>query len=430
LTTPHEIEVVGGLLQAPGLVEEVRGEVRAEEFSNADTAKVYREILRRHDAREEINAVLVGEAVKDLDVAVRAARDVCSTVQTIHHARAIRKGARSRRLADDLAQASRDLRGGADPDEIWAHVASQAESGSGKLSGAEYTDFDGIVNAAMETMDEAAARRREAGTVGVPTGLRALDECTGGLQAPRLVVLAARPSLGKTALANQIALHAAANGHPVGVCSLEMGRDELAIRALANRFELNGSALAFGDEGEIARLGEALGREDFRSLPLYVDTDTYNLDGIVSRLAQWKRKHDIALGIVDHIGLIDVPATPSPVERLGRVSRMLKVTAKQLGIPILAVSQLNRRVEAEKRRPFLADLRDSGSIEQDADIAVFLHVAETEEGNQWQQVEVGLLKNRQGRKGWLPAPLWFNGRTQRFRESGAREPPARAAIMG
>jgi replicative DNA helicase len=422
----HEREFLGALLQKPELIDATRGEVGAAEFSNQYFADIYREILRRHDAGEPTDAVSIGEALGQLETVYRVARDVFTTEQTPYHAQQIRKAARARRMADDLAQASRELRGGADPDEVGARVAAGIEE-SAAQGGGGYQDFCQLIAAGLEAIDEAANRRSDGGTVGVPTGIQAIDERTGGLQAPRLIVLAARPSIGKTALANQIALHAAGAGFPVGVASLEMGPDELAIRSLANHHGLNGSALTFGDEREICRLTDCFDQR-LKSLPLFVDTETFALDGIVARLAEWRRKHGIQLAIIDHIGLIEAPGA-NPVERLGKISRALKVTAKRLDIAVLAVSQLNRRVETEKRRPILADLRDSGAIEQDCDIAIFLHVDESSEGLDIIPVEVGLLKNRQGRKGWLPSPLYFEGRTQRFTESppGAVSPWAASA---
>jgi len=152
-------------------------------------------------------------------------------------------------------------------------------------------------------------------------------------------------------------------------------------------------------------------------LPIHLDTDTYTLGGIVARLAEWKNQHGIKLGIVDHLGLIEGGDSKSRNDWLGQVSRRLKKAAKQLNMPILAISQLNRQVEQTKRRPVLADLRDSGNIEQDADACIFLHVeANTEDGANGSPIEIGLLKNRMGRKGWLSERFAFDGRSQQLRE--------------
>jgi replicative DNA helicase len=293
---------------------------------------------------------------------------------------------------------------------------SRLESVTATNSGGSLS-FSEAFAKALEYIDDSAEAKRKGGVVGVPTGLPEIDARTGGLQQRRLIILAARPSIGKTMLANQIALMAASKGFPVGICSLEMGAEELTIRAMANRYRLNASALSFGDEGELTKLSRAIGDKSIADLPIHLDTDTTSLGGIQARLSEWKRQHDISLGIVDHIGLVEGGDNKSRNDWLGTVSRTLKVTAKRLNIPILAVSQLNRTVEKEKRRPVLSDLRDSGNVEQDCDIALFLHVEpDAVPGVNGTPMEIGLLKNRMGRRGWINERFAFDGRTQTIRE--------------
>ena len=228
-------------------------------------------------------------------------------------------------------------------------------------------------------------------------------------------IAAGRPGVGKSALKLQIAIGAALQGRGVGIVSLEMGDAEIGFRALANAVRVNGTALSRGDPEESDRLKRHVGGEELRRLrdaPLWFDFNAATLPEVVSRITAWCRTRKIVLAIVDHIGLIDASGYTTRNDQLGAISRALKRLAMRLSIPILALSQLNRAVERDGRRPTLADLRDSGNLEQDADVVLMLH-ARDEAGV---EVDVGILKNRSGPKGWLRNSLRFSGREQRFIE--------------
>ncbi|MBI2798994.1 MAG: hypothetical protein HYX63_01705 [Gammaproteobacteria bacterium] len=280
-----------------------------------------------------------------------------------------------------------------------------------------------VVDAAIDAADAAYERKRSGGAVGAPSGLPTLDNRLGGLHGPRLIIPAGRPGVGKTALMNQWAMHAAARGYRVGICSLEMSDAETGLRAMATRLGLNSAALARGNAAEYARLKTALPSDELRNLidlPIFFDFDSFSLGAVVARIAQWRRTERIDFAVIDHIGLIEAEGFKSRVEQLGAISRTLKKFAKRLQIPIVAVSQLNRAVETDKRTPKLSDLRDSGNLEQDADVVIMLHADGDPDPNGRVQVEIGLLKLRDGVRGWLPCSFEFDGRTQRFREIDKR----------
>lgn len=261
----------------------------------------------------------------------------------------------------------------------------------------------------------AAAERRVSGIEpGVPFGLPWLDTRTGGMAPGRVYVLAARPSIGKSALLNQAAIHATGRAHAGLICSLEMTAEELANRAMANASGANVTRLTLGYRDAHDTAAEAA--VGLGALPLWIDTDTYTLSGIVAQIIAHKRQHGIQWAAVDHIGLIEADGFNNRNDQLGAISRTFKKLAKKLAIPIILVSQLNRNVEKERRRPVLADLRDSGNIEQDADVVIFLHT-EADDGLDETPIEIGLAKNRGGRRGWSgPDRFVFVGAAQQFRE--------------
>lgn len=277
-------------------------------------------------------------------------------------------------------------------------------------------DWISVLTEADEAIQDAKERKESGSSVGVPTGIPSLDNRIGGYPDGRLIIIAARPSMGKTAFVQQTILHAASRDYPVGVCSLEMNAAELGIRSYANQLSVNGTALSFGDKRTIDEYTNKLSGHQMTRYKIWVDTDTYDLSSIIARAHEWKHRHNIKLFVVDHIGLVEGTKGERRDQHVGEVTRTLKKLSKKLSIPVVAVCQLNRAMEKEKRKPQLSDLRDSGNIEQDCDVALFLHSEEESiDGNL--NIEIGALKTRYGRKGWLPNPVIFDGRHQKFMET-------------
>jgi replicative DNA helicase len=277
--------------------------------------------------------------------------------------------------------------------------------------------FAEAMGAALDRL-EAIHARAKAGlshVTGVPTGLPWLDDQMLGLQPGTLVILAARPSVGKTALALNIASHAATKGEKkVVFFSLEMPSDQLALRLLASEAKLDSERVSKGklaqhDWDRIMVHGEKL-----MGAPIWFD-DSFMLTPVElrSKCRKLKRENGLDLVVVDYLQLMHAPsdrASQSREQEIATISRSLKALAKELDVPVVALSQLNRAVEKRKgERPMLADLRESGAIEQDADVVMFLHRPEPEtEGAQdamnadVQDVELILAKHRQGPTGLVP----------------------------
>lgn len=341
------------------------------------------------------------------------AKDTPSAHNAAAYAGIVRDYSRIRRTRKQLTAALESVNNGEKVADIVAKLQVELES----QNGGDYRTFRDVLQSGMSAIEEAQQRRVAGGIIGIPTGLAELDQRLGGLWGPKLIVLAARPSLGKTALANQIALNAAGKGFAVGKIELEMSAPEIALRSMALSYGINGTALANGDDAALAALHDGTLQHNIRDYPLYLDESTFHPAGIISRLAEWHRKHGIQLAIIDHLQLVETARTNRNQE-LGAVTRALKLAAKRLAIPIILLCQLNRDMERHQRKPILSDLRDSGEIEQDADVAMFLHGDLTQDDGGAREIEIGLLKNRGGRVGWLPQPLLFDGRTQTFSEPG------------
>ncbi len=296
-----------------------------------------------------------------------------------------------------------------------------------------------------------AAYKRDGRLTGLATGFNKLDELLGGLHRSDLVILAGRPSMGKTALATNIAFHAArgyretrdALGHPVaedggviGFFSLEMSSEQLATRLLAEEAAVSSDKIRRGaiNKEDFQRVIEA--SNQLSRIPLFIDdTAALSISAIRTRARRLKRQHGLGLIVVDYLQL----ATPTPGARydnrvleISEITRGLKALAKELDVPVLALSQLSRAVEQrDDKRPQLADLRESGSIEQDADVVMFIFREEyyiqrrepkvgTEEHRKWQDemsqvynlAELIIAKQRHGPIGKVL--LHFDGKTTKF----------------
>ncbi|MCX7645959.1 MAG: replicative DNA helicase [Rhodobacteraceae bacterium] len=311
--------------------------------------------------------------------------------------------------------------------------------------------FVSFLKAVTEAVNVAnAAYQRDGGLAGIATGLADLDRRLGGLHKSDLLILAGRPSMGKTALATNIAFNIArayrrgrlpdgsegtVNGGVVGFFSLEMSAEQLAARILSEAAEVPSDQIRRGDmtEGEFRRFVEAA--KALEAAPLFIDdTPALPISQLAARARRLKRTQGLDLLVVDYLQLVrPAAAKDSRVNEVSEITQGLKAIAKELDIPVLALSQLSRQVEnREDKRPQLSDLRESGSIEQDADVVMFVFREEyyrerekpgdhdLEAMAKWQQVmeqvhgkaEVIIGKQRHGPIGTVE--LSFEGRFTRF----------------
>ena len=371
--------------------------------------------------------------------------------------------------APDYARAIYDLAlrrdliriGGEITVEAQAHDADisardQIESAEQKLytlaeSGTSSTGFIPFADALTGAVQMAAeAYSRDGGLAGVSTGLTDLDKQLGGLHPSDLLILAGRPSMGKTALATNIAFHVArnyawepqpdgsrktVNGGVVAFFSLEMSAEQLAMRLLADVSGVSSDRLRKGeiDASEFGRVRD--GAIEVQEAPLFIDaTGGLSISKLTARARRLKRQHGLDLIVVDYLQLVTTDGSKGDnrVQEVSAITGGLKALAKELGVPVIALSQLSRQVEnREDKRPQLSDLRESGSIEQDADVVMFVYReayylsrAEPREGTPehmtWQEdlekinnvAEVIIGKQRHGPIGTIK--LHFHGDTTKF----------------
>ncbi len=288
------------------------------------------------------------------------------------------------------------------------------------------------------------AYKRDSHVVGVTTGFTKMDEWLGGMHPSDLVIIAGRPSMGKTVLGTNIAYNAAKTylikqneGAPAAFFSLEMSAEQLATRILSSETGVSSDKIRRGEIGkdDFPRFIDA--SREIGGVPLFIDdTPALTVTALRNRARRLKRQHDIGIIVIDYLQLLEGNSSSrsgdNRVQEISQISRSLKALAKELNIPVIAMSQLSRAVEQrDDKRPQLSDLRESGSIEQDADVVMFIFREEyyvarrrpsenTEKYVEWQkhmsevqnQAEIIIAKQRHGPVGTIK--LYFDGRTTKF----------------
>jgi replicative DNA helicase len=427
---PHdedaEWHVLGALLTDDQAIAQVAGLLRAEDFFFGTHRRAYAVMLALHERGEPTDVSLVRaelerrdelEKVGGSSTLTRWIMSVPTAVNLLHYAGLVADRAARRRLL----QASGAIANAAYDADTAAQAVAQA---AGILATASLSpdvgravDFDVLVGQTWDEVSKAVDARSEGEVVepGLATGFATLDRITGGMRPGDLVLLAARPSMGKTAMAVQVAVDVAGRGHPVLFFSLEMPGKDVAGRALWARAGVNSHQARRGllDEAGLAALADAVAVAS--PLPIRVD-DTPGLPvAVLAGRARAYRAERGRLGlvIVDYLQLLKgAPRRDgNRVAEVTEISQALKTLARDLECPVLALSQLNRAVEHRAdAQPGLSDLRDSGSLEQDADQVVMLW----KENRDADVGRVAVAKNRNGPTGSFD--LGWNAQYARFEE--------------
>ncbi|TWT38072.1 Replicative DNA helicase [Posidoniimonas corsicana] len=388
-TPPQSLEaeraVLGSLLLLPEVFDDVALLVSAEDFSDDANARLFRHIQTMHSDGASIDVVLLVQRLKDAgeyDSIGGGAylAEIGEAVPTAAHAEYYAKIVREKSILRSLIHAGADILQDAfdetmEPRGVLSRAEERVfgileEKGQGQVS-----SIRDVLQASLARMNERMKEGHDPG--GVETGFDDFDEMTGGMHGSELIILAARPSMGKTALAMNIVEHVAVDcGKPVLFVSLEMSALELADRLLCSRARVSGHRLRSGQiTGEESRkLIDVAG--DISSAPLYIDDSPSRTMTEISAVARrLKRRDGLSLIAIDYLQLID-PDTPSDPrqEQVAKIARRLKGLARELDVPVLCLGQLNRQVENSRdNKPQLSNLRESGAIEQDADVVMFVH---------------------------------------------------------
>jgi replicative DNA helicase len=412
-----ERALLGALLVEPSHVEAARAILDAGDFLVDAHGLVFRAILAVTDRGEPLDPVTLGEELRRRGDYERVGggaylAELMASVPRIdrvdHYAQSVKDRSRVRRLLSvsvrlaaecyEGEQSASDLLERAER-EVFALGRERSRTGF-----RAYSDF------AFEQIERMEALRDSSGLPGVTTGLQTLDALTGGWQRSDLVLIAARPSVGKTSIALNFVSAAARAGAAVAVFSLEMSGHQLANRILAAEGHVDSHRARFGalDRDEWARVAEAYERtQEYR---VWID-DTAGISVGEMRAAARRLKREEGLDVIfaDYLQLARASERrESRVQEVSAVSAELKAMAKELDVPVVALSQLSRASETRaEKRPQLSDLRDSGALEQDADLVAFLHREDREdfpEGTRY--VELLLEKQRNGPTGMVPLIFW------------------------
>jgi replicative DNA helicase len=393
---PHSIEaessVLGGLLLDNGAWDRVGDLLTDSDFYRYEHRLIYAAVGGLVNASKPADVITVYEQLQGLGKAEEVgglaylnslAQYVPSASNIRRYAEIVRERSILRKLvsaSDEIATAAFNTQGKPVDkilDEAEQKIFNIGEEGSRMKQG--FQAMDGLVVQLLDRVQEMADNPND--ITGVPTGFYDLDRLTSGFQAGDMVVLAARPSMGKTALAINIAEHVALHeGLPVAVFSMEMGASQLAVRIVGSIGRIDQMHLRTGKltDDEWPRLTEAI--EKLRNVSLHIDeTPGLTVSELRANARRLARQCGGKLGliVVDYLQLMSVSSSMSEENRataVGEISRGLKMLAKELGCPVMALSQLSRGVESRTdKRPMMSDLRESGAIEQDADVIMFIY---------------------------------------------------------
>lgn len=447
---PHSIEaeasVLGGLLLDNSAWDRVGDLLTEADFYRREHQTVFGAIAALVNALKPADVITVFEHLRDQGKADELgglaylnslAQYVLSAANMRRYAEIVREKAVLRHLvaASDAIATSAFNPG----DHTVAELVDQAQEAIFKLGekGAPRDDWQSSRDGVVQVLDDIQARHDGEDDF-TPTGLKDLDDkLNGGLRPGNVVVIAARPSMGKTALALSIGEHVATNeGLPVGVLSMEMPKPEVQNRRVSMRSGVPFHKILRPERMNDIEWGQMTAAvETLTQVPLYVSDQTaLTINQVRSKARALKRRHGLRVLVIDYIGLMEgTDRKANRATQLGEVSRGLKALAKELDMAILLLAQLNREVEKRPNmRPILADLRECGDIEQDADVIVFVHRpfhVKPDMDAEWKHyAELIVGKNRSGTCGAIDAR--FEGATMRFFDWVGEKPSSQVRTKG
>lgn len=385
---PHNLEaeqsVLGAMLIDADAVPVVAGILRVDHFYRENHRRIYESMLRLYSKNEPIDLITLSDAlaqqglleeVGGVQYLALLANLVPSSAIAGHYAQIVLNKA----ILRDLIDASHQISAACYQQKEVETVLENAERLIFSLSQSRMQrDFESMSDIIAEVYEQIAQLVENKGSVaGLSTGFRELDDLTTGLHPSDLIILAARPSVGKTAFSLNIAQNVAIRSRvPVGFFSLEMSKDQLAMRMLGSEAGVDGQKIRTGwlDANDWAKISDA--SDILSEAPIFIDdTPALTIMEMRSKARRMKLEQDVGLIIVDYLQLMRAGGrTESRQQEVSEITRSLKALARELQVPLIALSQLSRRAEErEGKRPSLSDLRESGEIEQAADLVAFLY---------------------------------------------------------
>ena len=439
---PHSIEaeraVLGAILLNKDAFDAVSSIVKAEDFYSDNHRVIYEALVSIVGKNQRADYVLLSEelkksqkleAVGGILYLTNLTTDIVDAYNVEDHAKIVRDKAHLRKLIHVAnAVESMAYREEEETEDIVNRAEQMVLDVSGTTKGE--SSFSAMRDVVYETIDRINELQRHKGILtGVSTGFKDLDNLTSGLQKSDLILVAARPSMGKTAFTLNIAQNVAMKSKKnVAFFSLEMSKTQLVARVLAAVAGINSGRIRNGQLSQ-EDWGKAISAlNDLAEAPLYID-DTSGLTPqlMKKKLRRLIQEHgELGLVVVDYIQLMEnggKKIADNRQQEVSAISRQLKIMAREFNVPLIALSQLSRGVESRAdKTPMLSDLRESGSLEQDADIVAFLNrenYQDTEDTSDGVETQVIIRKHRNGELGIVK--LWFEGAYTRFRDLAYRE---------
>ncbi|WP_061944595.1 replicative DNA helicase [Brevibacterium ravenspurgense] len=422
-----EASVLGGMMLSKDAIADVVELLRGDDFYIPSHETIYDTILDLYAAGEPADAVTVANALSKAGSIARIGgpaylHTLISSVPTAanagFYANIVREQAMLRKLVEAgtrIVQMGYDAEG--DTEDLVNRAQAEIYSVTERNASEDYVRLSEVLGPTVEEIERSGAH--DGDTIGVPTGFYEFDELTNGLHAGQMIVIAARPGMGKSTLALDFARSAAIhNSQTTVIFSLEMGRQELTMRLLSAESGIPLQALRHGDldqSRDWTTLANTMGR--INDAPLYMD-DSPNmaLTEIRAKCRRLKQQHDLKMVVIDYLQLMTSgKRVESRQQEVSEFSRSLKLLAKELEVPVIALSQLNRSSEQRTdKRPMVSDLRESGSIEQDADMVLLIHREDVydPESPSAGEAQIIVAKHRNGPTGEITVA--FQGAKSRF----------------
>ncbi len=436
---PHsrdaERSLLGAILVDSEALIRVADIVASDDFYDARHGMVYEAIIGLYEARKPIDLVTLAEALKSSKQLVTiggmaALTDLAASVPTATHAAEYARIVAAKATLRRLDQAGHTISGFArDEKRELEQILDEAEQALFSVSQKHLKqNFISVKEVLADSFDRLDALHKDNQALrGVPTGFAGLDNLLAGLQRSDLIILAARPSMGKTALALNIASHVAIKeGIPVGIFSLEMSKEQLIDRMLSSESGIDSWKLRTGnlEDKDFEKLNSAMGV--LAEAPLFIDDSAMtNALEMRTKARRLQSEHGLGLIIIDYLQLMSggkSSGSDNRVNEISEISRSLKGLARELDVPVIALSQLSRAVESRHPQiPQLSDLRESGSIEQDADVVMFVYREEyyNKETERQHITDLLIRKHRNGPVG--DVELFFSAEHMLFRSLAAHK---------
>lgn len=426
-----EQSVLGSLMIDKNAIIKIADLVNEDDFYKNSHGKIYKTMLYLYEHHEPIDLLSLSNRLKETDEIEQVggqsylaslANAVPTAANIVHYAKIVAKKSVLRKLIDNASQIiSNAYDETGEIDKTLDEAEQKIFSVSQKHIRQDFTPVKPILEEAFDRIDE--LHKNKGKLRGVPTGFSDLDNILAGLQKSNLVILGARPSVGKSSLCLDLVRHAATKEKiPVGIFSLEMSKEEVIDRLICAEANIDlwklrtGRLSDSGENDDFSKIGHAMGV--LSEAPIFVD-DTANINVMEMRTMarRLQAEHGLKMLVIDYLQLMEGRGrTDNRVQEVSEISRSLKGLARELDIPIVALSQLSRGIESRTdQRPKLSDLRESGSIEQDADVVLFIYredKTKTDSENK-NIAEIMVAKHRNGPIGSVK--LFFNEQTTSFK---------------